>query len=267
MNVINTTFDIGKITTIMNITQGMQIYIKQFMLTVLCSFFAFTTWADEQPTLVIDVPFIELHSGPADGYPVVFVIEKDEPVTVLLKRTSWFKVKDKRGNEGWFHENKLTSLTLNGELLSANVIEQQYSQRTWEGGVMYGDFEGANYYDVSLGFVFNPVISAEVSLGKALGDFSDSDLYEMTLYAQPFPELLISPYIGVGGGLIKTKPHGVLADSKNRDDTLMSAAIGAKYHLARNFILRAEYKHSLILTDRDDNEEIKIWKVGFSVFF
>lgn len=251
----------------MDISKEIPIYIKQFLLAVLGNCVAWSSLAEEQPTLLIDVPFIELHSGPASGYPVIFVIEKNDQVTVLLKRTSWLKVKDKRGNEGWFHQDKLVNLAHNGERLSARSNEQQYNERTWEGGVAYGDFDGTNYYDLSLGFVFNPVISTEVLIGKALGDYSDSDIYEATLYAQPFPNLLVSPYLGVGGGVIKTKPHGVLADSKDREDTLMSAAFGVKYHLARNFILRAEYKHSLVLTDRDDNEEIKIWKVGFSVFF
>jgi hypothetical protein len=59
----------------------------------------------------------------------------------------------------------------------------------------------------------------------------------------------------------------VLADTESRRSTLMSAAVGIKYHLARNFLLRAEYKLSLALTDRDENEEIQTWKIGFSVFF
>ena len=47
-------------------------------------------------TLHIDVPFVELHSGPSAGYPVVHIVEKNENIIVLLKRTSWLKVKDKR---------------------------------------------------------------------------------------------------------------------------------------------------------------------------
>jgi hypothetical protein len=47
----------------------------------------------------------------------------------------------------------------------------------------------------------------------------------------------------------------------------VSTAVGGKYYLARNFVLRAEYKYSLVLTDRDENEDIKLWKMGFSVFF
>ena len=71
----------------------------------------------------------------------------------------------------------------------------------------------------------------------------------------------------MGAGLISTKPHSVLADAKTRNNTLASVAFGAKYYLARNFVLRAEYKYSLVLTDRDENEDIKLWKIGFSVFF
>ncbi|MCC4833630.1 SH3 domain-containing protein [Shewanella sp. 10N.7] len=218
--------------------------------------------------LTIDVPFVELHSGPSAGYPVVHVVEQHEQVSVLLKRTSWLKVRDKRGIEGWFHEDDLRGLSQHGEAINQHVIgTEAFMQRDWEAGVMYGDLEGANFYNVHLGYVFTPVFSAEISAGKALGSISDSDLFEAMLYSHPFPEFTLVPYIGIGGGIINTKPHSVIADSESRQSTLMSAAAGVKYHLARNFILRAEYKLSLALTDRDENEQLQSWKVGFSVFF
>lgn len=219
-------------------------------------------------SLRIDVPFVELHSGPSAGYPVVHIVEKNESVMVLIKRTSWLKVKDKRGIEGWLHEDDLFGLSQNGEAIVAeeNTL-QGFQNRDIEGGVMYGDLEGANFYNVYLGYAFTPVFSAEVSLGKALGNISDSNLYEVMIVSQPITDWLVTPYLGVGGGVIDTQPHSVLADSESRQSTLMSAAAGLKYHLAGNFILRAEYKFSLALTDRDINEEIHTWKIGFSVFF
>ncbi|ARD21367.1 SH3 domain-containing protein [Shewanella japonica] len=219
-------------------------------------------------TLTIDVPFIELHSGPSAGYPVVHVVEQSEEVTVLVKRTAWIKVRDKRGVEGWFHEDDLFGFSQHGQAVEQTQLGiDAYLSRDWEAGVMYGDFEGANLYTIQIGYVFTPVFSAEISAGKALGSISDSDLFEAMLISHPFPEWVVSPYIGVGGGIIKTSPHSVIADSQSRENTLMSAAAGLKYHLGRNFILRAEYKFSLALTDRDENEQLQSWQLGFSVFF
>ena len=219
--------------------------------------------------LLIEVAFVELHSGPGIGYPVLYVVEKGEYLTVQVQRTSWLKVTDKRGNTGWLHQDDLLGLTTaQGEkLTSAEISWHDFQSRDYEAGVMYGDFEGAHFYNAQFAYLFTTVFSGEISVGKALGTISDSDLYEVMFISQPMPELFISPYIGIGGGVIKTKPHSVLADSEKRQDTLMSAAFGLKYHLARNFLLRAEYRYSLVLTDRDDNEEIQVWKLGFSVFF
>jgi opacity protein-like surface antigen len=242
---------------------------KMFLLLVVIfispTLFAESVRAD---TLHIDVPFVELRSGPSAGYPVVHIVEKNENVIVLIKRTSWLKVKDKRGIEGWLHEEDLFGLSQNGEAIAQEENTQQgFQNRDVEGGVMYGDLEGANFYNVYLGYVLTPVFSTEVSLGKALGNISDSNLFEVMLLAQPIPDWIVTPYIGIGGGFIDTQPHSVLADSESRQSTLMSAAAGIKYHIARNFLLRAEYKFSLALTDRDINEEIHTWKIGFSVFF
>jgi opacity protein-like surface antigen len=222
----------------------------------------------EFASLTIEVPFIELLSGPSVGYPVLHVIEKGENVLVLVKRTSWLKVKDKRGNEGWFHQDALLGLSQFGEnVVQTEIGEQDYLNRDYEAGVMYGDFDGSNFYNFSLAYNLTSVFSTEFSVGKALGDISNSDLVEVMVISQPFGEFFMTPYIGIGGGIIYTTPHSVLADSEKRENTLMSAALGVKYHLARNFLLRAEYKYSLVLTDRDDNEEIQVWKLGFSVFF
>ena len=229
-------------------------------------------WADattdtKAALLHVDVPFVELHSGPGIGYPVIHVVEQNEQISVLIKRTSWLKVKDMRGIEGWLRESELLGLSQNGKKVSSTPQWQSFQDHDVEGGVMYGDLAGANFYNIYLGYAFTPVFSSEISAGKALGNISDSNLYEVMFISQPFPEWLVIPYVGVGAGIIDTTPHSVLADAKKRQSTLMSAAVGIKYHLARNFLLRAEYKFSLALTDRDKNEEINTWKLGFSVFF
>ena len=241
--------------------------IQLFLLMITVG--SLTCFASDEPLkLSIEVTYIELHSGPGAGYPVINVIEKGELVELIVKRTNWLKVKDQRNNIGWLNQDELVGLRHQGnEVVNSEITLTDFQTRGYEAGVMYGDFEGSDFYNIHLGYNFSSVFSAEAALGKALGNISDNDFYEIMLMTQPFPELTVIPYIGVGGGIITTKPHSVLADSEKREDTFIASAIGIKYHFARNFILRAEYKYSVVLTDRNDNEEVQTWKLGFSVFF
>jgi len=51
--------------------------------------------------VIVTDPFLEMHSGPGRGYPVVYVVGRDDSVTVLFSRTEWYKVRASRGQEGW----------------------------------------------------------------------------------------------------------------------------------------------------------------------
>jgi len=219
-------------------------------------------------TLTVNVAFVELHSGPGVGYPVLSIVERGEQITVERKRTNWLKVIDKRNNAGWISQDQLVGLSYQDKAITENTVtEIDFQARGFEAGIMVGDFSGSNFYNLQLDYRLSDVFRAELSAGKALGKISDNDVYELMLISQPFPNWVVIPYLGIGGGLLKTTPHSILADAITRQDTLMSAAVGIKYHVARNFMLRAEYKYSLALTDREDNEEIQVWKLGFSVFF
>ena len=251
-------------------------YLKQLLIVTFISCYSALVIAQESkldtlsnvgPSIVIEVPYVELRSGPGRGYPITQVIEQGEVLFVLNKRTSWFKAQDKRGNQGWFHQDSLQNFSFNQQpVVPAQQSTEDYFSRDWEMGVGYGALEKADYYRLALSYAFSPVISSELQVGKAIGRISDNELAELSLIAQPFPELSVIPYFSVGAGVINTTPHSVLADAKERNNTLISSAVGFKYYLARNFLLRAEYKYSLVLTDRDDNEGVRIWTLGFSVF-
>jgi len=54
--------------------------------------------ARDQPLeLIVSDPYIEMHSGPGRGYPVVYVVGRDESVVVLYSRTYWYRVRAPRG--------------------------------------------------------------------------------------------------------------------------------------------------------------------------
>jgi hemolysin activation/secretion protein len=122
-------------------------------------------------------------------------------------------------------------------------------------------------YQLSLAYLFSPYLQTELSVGQANGDQADNLSAELSLYLSPWPHWRLSPYFGIGGGVLRTTSRTVLVQTPDRNNSLASAEFGLRYYLSRNFIARAAYRRSVIVTDRNDNEEIDTWKLGFSVFF
>jgi uncharacterized protein YgiM (DUF1202 family) len=219
--------------------------------------------------VVIDDPFIELHTGPGRGYPIFFVAERGEQIALLKRRTEWFKVRVARGEEGWVHYEQLTTtLNLDGEPFEVPAVGfEEYAARRWEVGALYGDFGGANIISTYGAFNFTPNLSGELWVSQALGRFSDSQLVTMNIVHQMYPEWRASPYFTLGAGVIKTSPKATLVATVDREDTLAQVGVGVRTYLTRSFVFRAEYKAHVVFTSRDDNEEVREWKAGFSFFF
>ena len=55
---------------------------------------------DREFRVTIADPFIELHTGPATGYPIFHVIDRGTEVRILLKKTDWFRVETDDGLSG-----------------------------------------------------------------------------------------------------------------------------------------------------------------------
>jgi len=238
----------------------------------LCQFVVAATAASaERPPqqVVIDDPFIELHTGPGRGYPVFFVAERGEQIALLKRRTEWFKVQVARGQEGWVHREQLaTTLNLDGELFEVpDVGIGDYAGRRWEVGALYGDFGGANAISTYGAFNFTPNLSGEVWVQQVLGRFSDSMVATVNIVHVMYPDWRASPYFTLGAGVIHTEPKATLVATVDRKDSLAQAGVGARVYLTRRFVFRAEYKAHVVLTSRDDNEEVREWKAGVSFFF
>jgi uncharacterized protein YgiM (DUF1202 family) len=214
-------------------------------------------------------PFIELHTGPGQGYPIFFVAERGEEIALLKRRTEWFKVRVARGQEGWVHFEQLaTTLETDGDSFDLPALGfSDYAARRWEVGALYGDFGGANVIAAYGSRSFTPNLSGEAWVSQALGRFSDSTMVTLNVVHLMYPDWRASPYFTLGGGVIKTEPKATLVATTDRTDSVALAGVGVRTYLTRRFVLRAEYKAHVVFTSRDDNEEVREWKAGFSFFF
>lgn len=248
----------------------MRIFGLFFSIFLLQSLFAGVVNGKEEFAQVqVFDPYIELHTGPGRGYPVFHVVERDEWVYILKRKTDWFKVRTEKGVAGWVNRSQmLLTLSPKGERTDFDDPEfGDFSSRRWEMGVSGGDLEGARLLSAYAGFSFNQNLSSEISVGQALGNFSTSYLVNLNIVAQPFPEWRVSPYFTIGTGGIHTKPRVTLVQPLDTTDATAHVGVGVRAYLTRRFMLRASYRNYVVFTSKDENEEINEWQAGFAFFF
>jgi uncharacterized protein YgiM (DUF1202 family) len=219
--------------------------------------------------VVIDDPFIELHTGPGRGYPVFYIAERGEQIQLLKEKTDWYKVEVERGKEGWVYRDQLkTTLKLDGEPYDVPGLDfADYAKRRWESGIMYGSFGGADAISAYGSFNLTQNLAAELTLTQVLGPYSDASVATLDVVHILFPEWHVTPFFSLGGGSIHTVPKATLVATTDRTDPLAHVGFGVRTYLTKRFIFRAEYKTYVVFTKRNDNEEIREWKAGLSFFF
>jgi hypothetical protein len=225
--------------------------------------------AGEFPTVTVADPYLELHTGPGAGYPIFHVIDRGEPVQIVMRRTDWFQVRGPDGKEGWVDRAQMAgTLQPGGSQIEFDQADQQdFTDAKWEFGLMTGDFGGANIISLYGGYSLNPNVAIEVWGSQILGNFSNGWMGSVNVVHETWPEWRISPFFTLGAGLVHTEPKSTIVQSEDRTDQIAHAGAGFRFYATRRFILRAEFKSYVVFTSRDDNEEVEEWKVGFAFFF
>jgi hypothetical protein len=224
--------------------------------------------AEELSVTIID-PFVNLHTGPGRGFPIIQVIERGEQATLLKKRTDWILVVTDKGFEGWAHRDSL-SLTLGPDdiLIEFNDPDiEDFVARRLSAGFGGGDFGGAATLSVFMGYRFTNNLSIEGKFTQAIGNFSDSLIAGASIVHETWPEWRISPYFSLGVAVIQTTPDATLVQPLDRTDVMLMTGVGAQTYISRSFVLRTEFVNNLILTSRNENQEVNEWKIGLSFFF
>ena len=179
------------------------------------------------------------------------------------------RLRTPEGKEGWV-KRKQMELTLlptgEGVEFDDPVMNDVLAHR-FEFGFQGGDLDGANLISAYLGYALTTNFTAELRGSRGLGDYSNTWLASANLTHTFFPKWRVSPFFSLGTGLVHTEPKSTLVQTEDRTDQTVHAAAGVRAYLTRRFIFRAEYRNYMVLTSRDDNEEVDEWTAGFSVFF
>lgn len=217
----------------------------------------------------VTATYIDVHTGPGRGYPIVHALEKGETVELLKQRTDWIKIETKRGKTGWIRVRDVNRTEgTNGELVAFSTPDlDAFLNRRFELGFGYATFEGSDAVNAYVGWRWTDNISVELHAMEIVGDFSDSQMATANLVLQPFPDWRFSPYVTLGSGVIRISPDATLVSTEERDNTVQQAGAGIYAYLTRRFVARIQYNNNKLITDRNENEEIDEWRIGLTAFF
>ena len=214
-------------------------------------------------------PYLEMHTGPGRGYPIFHVVDRGEQVEIVMQRTDWYLVRTNRDTEGWVDQAQM-ELTLKpdgSEVEFKQADLDDFTNASWEAGVLAGDFGGANIVSLYGGYSLNPHVSVEVWGSQILGNFSNGWMGSVNVVHETWPDWRVSPFFTLGAGVIHTEPKSTIIQGEDRTDQIGHVGAGFRIYATRRFLLRAEYKSYVVFTSRDDNEEVEEWKAGFAFFF
>jgi hypothetical protein len=210
-----------------------------------------------------------LRSGPGRGFPATYSAEKESTIELLRRRTDWIKVRTENGREGWVNRTQLErTLTPEGEPVAVpGPAPESRTAHRWEAGPATGDFGGASVVSAQAAWAVTPTLLARADVSQLLGSYSDGWLVTAGVAHVFAPQWRVSPFVGIGGGVLRVEPKATLVKAEDRTDETAYGGIGLRAYLTNRFLLQAEYRSYVVFTDRDDNEEIEEWTVAFTYFF
>ena len=222
----------------------------------------------ELQSMVVDA-YLEMRTAPGRGYPIFYIAERDEKITLLKQKTDWIKIRNQRGVEGWVHVDAIgrTEDSYGEALAFRSPALDAFSKRRWEAGIMVGDYGDTDAVTAYGGYHFTRNLSVELALAENFGDASDGRMATVSLVHQMFPHWRYSPFVTIGGGVRETNPRSTLVSTSDRTDSTASVGAGLRIYLNRRLMLRLQYKNYIVMTNRDNDEEVDEWKIGISAFF
>ena len=214
-------------------------------------------------------PYIELHTGPGRGFPVFFVVPREQWIAIELRHTDWYKVRTDDGKIGWVHRRQLeTTLTAAGDKKSFRaILLDDYLNRRLQLGAAWGQFKSEPMLKIWTSYRVSDTLSLEATLGQVQGVFSGTDFWHLNVLSEPWSDRRISPFFGVGVGKFKNFPNQSLVGATTTDAKLANATIGVRYYISDRFVARADYSLYAAFVSDSRTLEYRAYTLGLSFFF
>jgi hypothetical protein len=225
---------------------------------------------DNAVKLIVMDTFLEMHSGPGRGYPVIHTMEQSEPIHIIRRRGSWYQVSNRHHKSGWIQQEKLAR-TIAPSGLPAALPETQhgdYLAQQGRIGFSLGQQGNAETATLMAGFRLFSFMGVEFEYGQIFGNSIDGTSYGANLLLEPIKSWSFTPFViaGIGKQTWKQKEKQNVGSHNefNSDHTFVGA--GINYYIGYNFVVRGEYRQ-VSLTGDNDSLENSAWRIGFSSFF
>ena len=219
--------------------------------------------------LQVNDAFLELHTGPGRGYPVFFVVERRQWVTVELRRTDWYRVRAEGGQVGWAPRRQLEATLTEagaGQTFRDGVVDD-YLGRRLEMGAAWGRFKSEPMLKLWTQYRLADAVAAELSVGQVQGVFSGSDFWTLSLTSEPWSDRRLSPFFSVGLGGFRNIPNASLVNAATTDARLAHATVGLRWTLAERFVARVDASLYTAFVADNRSLEYRAFTAGIAFFF
>jgi hypothetical protein len=225
--------------------------------------------AERDPLRVfVTEPFLDLRTGPAEGYPVTQVAVRGEAVDTLFQRGEFVRLRTERGVEAWARASDLNRGRLGDGSLPRfpERVREEFPDRRWEAGPMAGEFGGTKLAAVYGAVRLAPGLQLELAGANVLGSSRSLYLVEAGLNYAPLRGARLEPFVMAGYGLAQETEGLPVLGSTDRSDRTAYAGVGLRATLTGPLFLRVDLRRRFVYANGAETEEINEWRIGIGFF-
>jgi len=187
----------------------------------------------------VKTDFMEVFTGAGRGYPVFFVVERDESFQLLSSKADWVKIKSQQGQVGWV---KYSDYVFATRRVKADLRRRAINSN-WELGISAGSYGSDPSYSLGAGYYIKPNVAIQAEIKKVVGTFSHSNILGGQLMLQAFRDFIVHPFFAVGLARMQNVPRQSLVNASESQQTLYFYGAGVNFIPYKRLNLRVSIKN------------------------